>query len=67
MKVVPVGFQSLIGRLQTSIYQFFLGQVVSFQSLIGRLQTVLGDIPESEIEIVFQSLIGRLQTNGLSW
>ena len=56
-------FQSLIGKLQTSLQDDdVLLVVVLFQSLIGKLQT----FKEGTMRIVnkgeFQSLIGKLQT-----
>ena len=55
-------FQSLIGRLGTTMYGGAAMIIVMFQSLIGRLGTVV-TVVFSEPTLEFQSLIGRLGTN----
>ena len=54
-------FQSLIGRLQTTLCEENETRCREFQSLIGRLQTLLAD-DGLIVASKFQSLIGRLQT-----
>ena len=56
-----LGFQSLIGRLQTAVADAKAHSVKKFQSLIGRLQTG-HDRGRGAGVAGFQSLIGRLQT-----
>ena len=39
-KIVALGFQSLIGKLQTSLKEERKRGEIMFQSLIGKLQTI---------------------------
>ncbi len=56
-----LGFQSLIGKLQTRHFQQSLLLHYEFQSLIGKLQTKESKVDKTR-EKEFQSLIGKLQT-----
>ena len=60
--MLKVKFQSLIGKLQTTIRSLVeKARELEFQSLIGKLQTLIKEGIESELA-GFQSLIGKLQT-----
>ena len=54
-------FQSLIGRLKTTMHKIDDADLVLFQSLIGRLKTHFDDAVVA-LFVEFQSLIGRLKT-----
>ena len=56
-------FQSLIGRLKTSVSCLWRWALMLFQSLIGRLKTGIRSARRPMSDCGFQSLIGRLKTN----